>query len=50
MRIVTSEHFTDTYSAVAYGWSFLDQLHAHQALDALEDFAAIARPPPPKGA
>jgi len=49
MRIVTSDRFTDTYSAVAESWSFRDQVHAHKTLDALDDIAAEGRPDPPRG-
>lgn len=48
MRIVVSEHFTDTFQAVSQGWSFADQVHAHKTLDALDDIAAEGRPDPPK--
>jgi len=49
MRIATSPHFSDTLTAVAHEWSFADQVHAHQTLDALDDVVDICRPEPPKG-
>ena len=47
MRLVTSPHFSDGLIAIQ-GWTWADQVHAHKTLDALDDFADIARPAPPK--
>jgi len=48
MRIVTSEHFSDTFRSVSREWSFKDQLDAHLVLDTLDEMRAVQRPPPPK--
>lgn len=48
MRIVVSEHFSDSFLAVSREWSFADQVHAHKTLDAIDDARALARPDPPR--
>ena len=48
MRIVLSEHLHASLPDVAREWSYLDQLHAHKALDCMDDVRDITRPEPPK--